>query len=145
MGQIKITTQVETLNSDGVKKKDSYVFTNNTLNELSTQEITVDASTTTVVWDPTNWSNYPISDFDFLCIVSTIDLDMELTCNEGDSNEELFTVRLSKDLPFMLPSNVSYYNHSSNDAFGGTADVIDKIRVQESNGTAGKIFLTLFT
>jgi hypothetical protein len=145
MGQIKITTQVETIDSNGHKQTDSYVYSNTSLNELSKQEITVAASTTTIIWDPVNWTNYPITDFDFMTIVPTVDLDMELTCNEGDANEELFTIPLAKNLPVHFASNRSYYNHSASDAFAGTLDVIDKIRVQEGNGTAGKLFIILFT
>jgi hypothetical protein len=145
MGHVKIKTSIELTDNKGFTKKYDYVYNNTVLNSYSSQLITVGASTTKIIWDPTTWTDYNITDFDYLALISNTELYVELTVNEGESTEEMSTFQLSKDLPFMLGSDDAYYNHSASDAFAGTLDVIDKIRVKEVNGNNATVHMILFT
>ena len=105
------------------------------LTSVEEKDYAIAADGTQVAWDPDNESSDAASDFDFMMAVSDGDLDLETTTKEGDANEELGSVRLYKNLPFMLGRDDSYYNHSASDAFGGTLDVIDKVRADKPSSS----------
>ena len=94
-------------------------------------------NTAKVVWDGT--TDTTTGTFSFLFLISDVEVDLEFTANEGDANEELFTVRLAPNAPLILGDDASYFNHMVNDAFGGTLDVINKIRVQEINAVTANL------
>lgn len=109
------------------------------------QQYTVQ-NTTVVAWDPTNNTGESPSDFDLLVIWSDQDVELEFTCNEGDANEELVSVRLAGGAPpLVLGADDSYYNHSASNAFGGSLDVLDKLRIKESNNVLATVRLILAT
>ena len=145
MGQVRVHTSIELIDSKGFSKKHDYVYNNNVLNSYYEHFAEVSASSTAVIWDPNAWTGYTPADFDFMALISNTELHIEFTVNEGDANEELFTFELLKDLPILLGSKSSYYNHSASDAYGGTLDVIDKIRAKEVNGNDAKLHVILFT
>jgi len=98
------------------------------------------ASATLVLWDPTNNTGQLPTTFALLVLWSDQDVEIELTINEGDANEELNSFRLAGGAPpFMLGADDAFYNHSASDAFAGSLDVIDKIRVKETNGNTAVI------
>lgn len=102
------------------------------LKEINT---TIASDATVTLWDPTDPSE-DVDTFDVLFLVADGALDLELVANNGDANEELFTVRLQANTPFVLGADDSYYNHSANNAFGGSLDVIDLLRVDEPASAA---------
>lgn len=71
-------------------------------------------------------------DFDLLVVWSDTEVELELTCNDGDAAEAISTVKLAPNVPFVLGSDDSRYNTG---ALTGTTDVIDLIRVKNSNAT----------
>ncbi len=97
---------------------------------------------TKVVWDPTTTGQEPTS-FDFLCILTDSEIEVEMTTNEGDGNEELMTFKVSANIPFMLGADDSWYNHSASNAWGGTEDVIDRIRIREFDSNDANVRLIL--
>lgn len=112
----------------------------------------VAASTAATLWDPTVWTGFPFSGFDLLeiwfesSLVATVLL--ELTCNEGSGQEQLFLFALKSGAKFRLGSNISAYNIvAAGDAFtvyGITPDVIDKIRVKNLDATnAVTVYVTM--
>ena len=100
---------------------------------------TTASSSTVVVWDPTAWTGFVPASFDVFFVVVDNDCEIELTTNEGDANEELNSFALKADVPFVLGDDASYYNHSASNAWGGTVDVIDKIRIRETAGNTAVI------
>jgi hypothetical protein len=98
-----------------------------------------------IVWNPTVDGGEAVSDFDLLFIVSDKTVELELTINEGDANEELISLTLAPNIPLVLGSDAARFNHSASDAFGGTLDVIDKIRVKEGNTTDATVKAWLVT
>lgn len=143
MAHIKVKTDIEIADNNGVKKIIPLRYSLTTVNEIVHQEIDISADATSIIWDPTNWTGYQMTDFDLIIMFSDKTLDIELTINEGDSNEELNSFRLVPDIPFILGADDAYYNHSASDIFAGSLDVIDKIRVDEPNSTAAKLNLIL--
>jgi hypothetical protein len=99
-------------------------------------------SATRVLWDAT--ADGAIDSFLLLVLTSDEEVDVELTTQEGDVNQELATVRVAKDTPLILGSDASRYNHGGDDAYAGALGVIDKIRVRESNGAAARPKLRLY-
>lgn len=71
-------------------------------------------------------------DFDLLVVWSDTEVELELTRNDGDAAEAISTVKLAPNVPFVLGSDDSRYNTG---ALTGTTDVIDLIRVKNSNAT----------
>lgn len=81
-----------------------------------------------------------LTDFDFLALwVDTGSVEVELTCNDGDAAEAIFTVTVTADCPLVLGDDASRYNTG---ALTGTADVIDLIRVK--NSVASNVVVSLF-
>ena len=93
------------------------------------------ASATETIWAPTVDSTEAVSDFDFLFMKADGDLDVEMTVNEGDVDEELNSFRLANGCSFTLGADDAYDNHSASDIYAGTLDVIDKIRVKNPSGS----------
>lgn len=79
-------------------------------------------------------------DFDLLVVWSDTEVELELTCNDGHASEAIFTVKLAPNVPFFLGSDDSRYNAGD---FSGTADVIDLIRVKNSNAADAVVNLIL--
>ena len=81
-----------------------------------------------------------LTDFDFLALwVDTGSVEVELTCNDGDAAEAIFTVTVTADTPLILGDDASRYDTG---ALTGTADVIDLIRVK--NSVASDVVVSLF-
>lgn len=106
--------------------------------------VPIAAEGTEVLWSPTVAGAAALPDsFTFLMLVSDEDVVVEFTTNEGDANEKIYTMTLAADVPFMLGSDASYYNYTT-DAFAGTLDVIDKIRATNlSEDTAALVQVVL--
>ena len=145
MSHCKIKTEIEILDNSGVIRRFNTSDTLTGVNEIFVQEFDLAADATQIVWDPTNWTGMQVSDFDRLILMSDGTVDVELTINEGDANEELNSLRVIANVPLVIGADDAYYNHSASDIFAGTLDVIDKIRIDEPNSTARKITLILVT
>jgi len=91
-------------------------------------------SDTRVVWNPTVDTSEQVGSFRLLALWADGDLEIELTTNEGNANEELSSFVLAAGVPFLLGSDASYYDHSPSDVFAGSLDVVDKIRARNDSG-----------
>lgn len=93
------------------------------------------AGTTWDFWGFT--SEEPVPSFGVLAIESDIDgVQVELTCDKGsDVGRKEFVVVLSAGVPFVLSSDDSIANHTS-DFATGTLDVIDRIRIRNPSGAS---------
>lgn len=100
------------------------------LNSYAQKRLLVNNTTKTL------WSSSAVGEalttFAFLAIwCDTTALELELTCNDADAAEAIFTVSLAPGVPFILGADESRYNPGT---LAGSADVIDLIRVK--NGAA---------
>lgn len=125
---LQVDTQVKLTDKGGNTRKYGWTKQFSSQKEIQEFQLNIAASGTAVVWDPVNWTSFPVSAFKAIVLKSDADLDLEFTINEGDTNEELVSVRLVANTPLILGADDAYYNHSASDAFGGSLDVIDKIR-----------------
>ena len=98
------------------------------------------SSETVTLWDASLAGS--LASFAALLIVSDQPVELELTCNEGDANEELSHVSLARGVPFMLGEDAARYNYTT-DAFAGTLDVIDKARVKENDGLTASVRIVI--
>lgn len=141
MAIITVSTQITIEDDDSLRR--TYPF-GRTVTGLTAfqgpQKLTIAANATLTIYDATEASEH-VDPWTFLFLEASGILDVEFTTNEGHGDEELATVRLVQGIPLVLGSNVSYYDHSTNNAFGGTADVIDKIKVDEPSSSA--VILTM--
>jgi hypothetical protein len=96
-------------------------------------------NTTTTLWSSTAVGE-PLGSFALMALwVTTGSVEVELTCNDGDAAEAIFTVTVVPNAPLVLGSDDSRYNTG---ALTGTADVIDLIRVK--NGSATDVVVNFF-
>lgn len=100
------------------------------LNSYAQKRLLVNNTTKTL------WSSSAVGEalttFAFLAIwCDTTALELELTCNDADAAEAIFTVSLAPGVPFILGADESRYNPGT---LAGSSDVIDLIRVK--NGAA---------
>ena len=145
MASIKITVGVDIVDNDGNTSSFLWRDALTSGSEIFKQEFDLASDGTQIIWDPTNWTGFQVTKFNRMILVADGVVDVEMTTNEGEvsGNEELATIRLARNIPFILGADDSYYNHSASDAFGGTLDVINKIRVDEPNSAARKITMIL--
>lgn len=86
-----------------------------------------------------------LADFDYLIVISSVDMYMELTTDQNNGvGDEILTVPLTANLPFLLGRDDSYANYTSNFG-GGTLDVIDRIRARNISGGTGTLRIVALT
>jgi hypothetical protein len=98
---------------------------------------------TRILWNPTVDTSEQIGTFRFLALWADGELQVELTTNEGHASEELSSFTIPANVPFLLGEDASFYGHAASDAFSGTADVIDKLRIKNASGATVKYNLVL--
>ena len=133
MGTIQINTRIRVTDDNGHNKEYNFSDSATTSADANVQQTLISGTATAVIWDPATWTNFPTTSFSRLIIHSTASIDLELTVNEGDANEELNSVRVVADIPFMLGADDAYFNHGASDIYAngsGALDVIDKIRAK---------------
>lgn len=102
------------------------------LQNLDSKRRQIADAATLVLWDANDFA-IPAT-FAFLALWADGQLEVELTTGEGEVTEELSSFRLAANVPFMLGADDGYRNHSASDAYAGTLDVIDKIRIKNISG-----------
>lgn len=106
---------------------------------MDRRDYTLADSTTIIVWDPVGQTLENTATFGFLAVIADGAVDVEFTTDVGNEvGNEFYTVRVTDSLPLLLGADDSYANVGS-DAFGGTLDVIQKIRIRNSSGASRKI------
>lgn len=146
MAQIQVRTEIDIVDPISPLKVEKLEFTKKvTITELFSVTYSVGTTTEVLLWDGTD-SNAQVTDFDVLILMVNGNLDIEMTVNEGDANEELNSFRITKDQPFILTADDAYYNHSASDIWHSTIadqlDVIDKIRAYNP-GTSDAVTVRL--
>lgn len=75
------------------------------------KEFVIAGSTEKTIYNPTVDSSEATSDFDLLILKSSGDCEIELFCDsDNDVGKQIITLKLIKDIPFFLGSNVSRAN-----------------------------------
>jgi len=136
---IKVTTTVQR------DSQDAETVAERTFSNLAAEDryqVVVNNAASTL-WDPTV-AGVGIGNFDLAILFSDVEVEVELTCNEGDANEEISHFTLAANTCVVLGSDTARYNYTT-DAFAGTLDVIDKIRVKEVNSVDATVELRLYT
>lgn len=95
-----------------------------------------------VMWDVVS-DPETVTTFRLLQIWTDGTVDLELTTNEGDADQELATVRLTPDSMYALGDEASWDGHGADDAFTGTLDKIEKIRVREALGGTANVWMLI--
>jgi hypothetical protein len=116
-------------------------YTDTTITEVKDKEISITASSIITIWD-TSSSSENIKTLTFCLIKNTgpNTIEVEFTVDDGDDvGEEFNTVVIPSKGSHVLMSGSSYANHNAGDAFAGTLDLIEKIRIKEPNGVNANI------
>jgi len=142
-GSIRVQTTItivdDILSAPEVIQTDkTYSFT-----AIERKRFSVASGTTVTVWDPTVDASEAASDFDFALFLSDGNVDLEMTVNEGDANEQIGTVRLTDKLPLMLGADDGY--SGATQGLGGTLDVIDKLLIKEVSSATRSVQVILAT
>ena len=103
-------------------------------------------ATTQNAWDPLAVDNEVVSDFDLLIVRSdqTVHLE-EVVDDGGEVGKVVFSQPIVKDLPFMLGADDSYANPGADDAFSGTLDLIERLRIRNDSGSTAAVKIILAT
>lgn len=138
MAQIKIVGKISITDESGDTKDIPLFDSFSSVTKIEERLFALTADTTATIWNPTSWTGYAPSSFDYLVLLSDGDLDVELTADAGGTAYALNSVRLKANVPFILGADDSYGDHSADtdSAFGGTLTTINKIRVDEPNSAA---------
>jgi len=103
---------------------------------VSDQRRSIAAAATWDAW--TSGAEEPMTDFDFLWIISDLaGVQVELTVDKDGDNglEVLAPLTLIANYPLVLADDASLANYTA-DFGGGTADVIDQIRIHNPTGAS---------
>lgn len=85
------------------------------------------------------------ADFDFLYVISTQDIMLELTTDiNGTVGDELYTVPLLANVPFILARDDSYAGYTAGFA-AGTLDTIERIRASNISGSTAEVRVVAIT
>ena len=146
-GQVRITTIVEVWDPvRGYYKWPAQKKTIGSLTAIEDRTYSIASGATRNVWDPDQVDTEAVSDFNVMVAVPNGTLDMEMDIDQnGTVGREQNSIRIVKDLPLCLGSDVAYGNHLTGNAFGGTLDTIDRIRVDEPDSSAKNLRMLLAT
>ncbi|KKL55457.1 hypothetical protein LCGC14_2255230 [marine sediment metagenome] len=140
MADISITTNVKWTDLFGKKHRFSTTYTQASLTDIELRDLTIAADATRTLWDPTTDATEAMSTFTGCLLLSDGNLDGEMDIDSaGDVGREQNSFRLVDGLPYMLGADDAYANHSVGNAFGGTLDVFERIRVDEPATAARKL------
>jgi len=126
--------------------------TNNVGSKVNTYSITIDgsieekskklaASEKWNVWESNVGGS--LASFTMAFVESSEDFQVELTCDKaGGANKRQFVLQGRKNLPMMIPTNVSISGYSDNWG-GGTQSQIDMIRVKNVGSTDANVRVVL--
>jgi len=147
MSSFKVTTTIETINSFGVPKKQSWTASKTSLTDIEWTNVQMTSGAIKFVWQPTVWADFRPSAFAVLTMVASGNLDVEMGVNFGAGTVEYNTVRLTKNVPFTLGADDAWANHAATTdaAFGGTLDIIDSLRVAEPSVGAVNLLMIMGT
>lgn len=135
---IKVVT-TRTRNSDDAKTVATRTFTGLTLEDRYSEIVNNSAVT---LWNPTV-SGVGIPNFALCLIYTDVEVEIEFTCNEGDSDEELVSLTIAANTCLVLGADDSRYTYTT-DAFAGTLDVLDKLRVKENNSVNATVTVEFY-
>lgn len=136
---ITVTTTVQE-DSDAAETVATRTFSGLTAEDRYKEVVNNSAVT---LWDPTV-AGVGIADFDLLLLFTDVEVEIEFTCNEADADEELVSLTLAANTCLVLGSDASRYTYST-DAFAGTLDVLDKLRVKELNSVNATVEARFYT
>lgn len=139
MTDLTITTRITDGSADPVTVAErTFTYT-----ESAKGLVTVVNNAAATLWDAA--AAGALGDFDLLVLSSDQPVEVEFTVGNGEGTEELSSFRLAKNVAFVLGADDAFRNHSASDAFAGTLDVIDLIRVKETNSVDATVTLSLYT
>jgi hypothetical protein len=145
-GSITIQTTISYTDLSGNTHKFTETYTQGSLTDIEMRDQTIAADATKTLWDPTTDATESMSTFTGALLVSDGNLDGEMDIDSGgDVGREQNSFRLVSGLPYMLGADDAYANHSAGNAFGGTLDVIERIRVDEPASAARVLKMLLWT
>lgn len=107
------------------------------ITNLHDSTVSIAASTTVVLYDPT-LSSVPFTTTAPLALIllsDTDDVEIEFTTNEDNAAEAIGLITLKAGVPWALGDLAGRFNYTT-DAFAGTLDTIDKIRAKNLNADA---------
>lgn len=145
MAQIIEKTVTKIIYPSGRIAEVDSLYKDSSVTEIKNKEIIVAASATITVWDISD-SSENITSLSFFKIFNNgaNSIEIELTVDGGNEvGEELHTATIPSKSTYIVTSNAAYANHSAGDAFAGTIDAIEKIRVKEPNGVSANINLII--
>ena len=120
--------------------EDRYISTS--ITELMDKEVVVPASATTTIYDATS-SSETINSFSYFRIKNTgsSSIDIEYTVDKGgEVKTGFYTKRLPANAYDIIFSNTAY---AGDIASSGTYDLIEEIKVIESEGNIGSVHIVM--
>lgn len=140
MSSIRIETLVKFTDERGVVKKIPIATTLSSLSKPEERDYSIADAGTQICWDPLAVATENASTFSFLLVWADGAVDVEFICDDGgEVGKVIWTERVVADVPLMLGADDSYANPGADDAFAGTLDKIERIRIKNSSGATRKI------
>lgn len=147
MTTIRTTTRIEIEDENGGVLRLPPTFHSTTgLTKFEIRKYSIADSTTQNAWDPLAVDTEAMADFDYLAILSDGDVYVEFVTDDGgEVGKVVDTKKLVKNLWLILGADDSYGNPGADDAFSGTADLIERIRFRNDSGATRKVKVVMAT
>lgn len=139
--RVEVTITDEDADADAVPEQLVIEKELTALTNVVRRRVPVADAATATLWDPGTLSD--VGSFSFLLVASDVQVELELNAGSGDADENRFVATIAPDAPLILAADDSRLREAGDNGFAGTADVIDKLRVKNSSGSAAKVDLIL--
>lgn len=135
MATARLSCQVGWTNPTGLRSELLSAVKDITLSSLDAKTLSIANGVTAVVYDPTGDALDVVESFDFLMILSTQTVLVELTVDE-DGADHTFVLTALAGVPFILGSDDSLKSPAD---LTGSSDVIDRVRIKNASGQAASV------
>ena len=145
MPELRVYTRFETEIDGQVYQGGSNVVPKRITLAGSRFDVTKSLATATT-WDVwTTGAEEPLTDFDFLWVLSDQAVFIEYTTDTAaDVGTVVSTQQVAANVPFILASDTSKANYTA-DFAAGTDDVIDQLRIRNESGSTAAIRVVMFS
>ena len=143
-----MTTEVRFKYTNKRGKKQDFLIPNTItgLTNIVEREFDIADATTLVFWDPLATTTDVMQDYDFLAVITDGDVFLERIVDDGSEvGKVVYAEKITKDIPYMSCNDDAFANVGADDAFSGTADLIERLGIRNDSGSTRSVMVIMAT
>lgn len=140
MTSIRVENLTKFTDERGITERTPVSVTLGSRSKPEKRDYSIPDATVVNCWDPLATDTENPQSFSFLEIWADGLVHVEFTVDDGgEVGKVVFTLPVIADLKFQLGSDASFANPGADDAFSGTLDLIERIRIKNLSGATRKV------